>query len=271
MRSILLHVHEDDGMEARLQVALDVARAFDAHITCLQPVSFDFAVPGDLYGSMIAELLPVMQEAADKMRDRTCERLAGEDVAFDWRQEEGPARVLLQRAEGLADLVILGTRDPASSGKGPSGLTGHLAVHGRTPLLVVPDKARSLDVSAGAVVGWNGSLEAADALRGAIPLLRKASAVTLANVTEHADDAAAFLPAVDGAEYLSRHGIACEIVDVERRNETVAQTLVDFAAARGASYLVVGAYGHDRAIETVFGGVTRELLSDPPLPVFTAH
>jgi hypothetical protein len=43
MRSILLHVHQDDGMEARLQVALDIARAFGAHLTCLQTMSFDGA------------------------------------------------------------------------------------------------------------------------------------------------------------------------------------------------------------------------------------
>jgi len=34
---------------------------------------------------------------------------------------------------------------------------------------------------------------------------------------------------------------------------------------------VVGAYGNARALETVFGGVTRELFSNPPMPVFTAH
>jgi nucleotide-binding universal stress UspA family protein len=271
MRSLLLHVHEVDGMEARLQVGLDIARAFDAHITCLQPVSFDFAVPGDLYGTMIAEMLPVFQEAADKLRERTCARLAKEDVKSDWLQEEGPARVLLQRAEGLADLVILGTRDPASSGKGPSALTGYMAVHGRSPLLVVPETTASFDVAGAAVIGWNGSLEAAHATRGAVPLLRKASSVTLVNVTEHIEDPGAFLPAIDGAEYLSRHGIACEIVEIDRGQGTVARALVNSASARGAAYLVVGAYGHNRAIETVFGGVTRRLFADPPLPIFTAH
>ena len=98
MRSILLHVSDDACMEARLQVALDLAREFGAHVTCLQPVAFDFAVPGDLYGTMIAELIPVIQANADKLRDRICARLGNEDVTWDWRQEEGPARPLLMRA-----------------------------------------------------------------------------------------------------------------------------------------------------------------------------
>ena len=271
MRSILLHVHEDDGMEARLQAALDIAREFDGHVTCLQPVSFDVAVPGDLYGTMIAELLPIYQESADKGRDQVCARLAIEDVAWDWQQEEGPSGPLLQRAEGLTDLIVLGTRDPASSGKGPSALTGYMAVHGRSPLLVVPENAQSFDPAGAAVVGWNGSLEAGHALRGALPLLRRARSVTLACVAEQRDEADHLLPAVDAAEYLSRHDVACDIVEFERGPETVAQVLIDCAAGKGAAYLVVGAYGHARALETVFGGVTRELFADPPLPIFTAH
>ncbi|MGZ3172938.1 MAG: universal stress protein [Croceibacterium sp.] len=271
MRSILLHVSDDSCMEARLQVALDLAREFNAHITCLQPVSFDFAVPGDLYGTMIAELIPVIQDSADKLRDRLSARLANEDVTWHWQQEDGPARALVLRAEALTDLVILGARDPAGDAKGPSSLAGQIAVHGRSPVIVVPETTKSLDVTGPAVIGWNGSLEAADALRGAVPLLRKASAVFLANVTGEGKGPNAFLEAVDAAEYLSRHGIACEIVEVDRGQLSVGQALVNAATARKAAFLVIGAYGHARAVETVFGGVTRELFSDPPLPVFTAH
>jgi nucleotide-binding universal stress UspA family protein len=258
-------------MEARLQVALDVARAFDAHITCLQPVAFDLAMPGDFYGTMVAELVPVIQESADRLRDRLSARLANEDVTWDWSQEEGPSRPLLVRAEALADLLVVGARDPMSDGKGPSNLAGYIAVHGRSPLLVVPETARSLDVAGPAVVGWNGSMEAAHALRGAVPMLRKAASVTLLNVAEQVDDPGAFLSAVDGAEYLSRHGIGCEIAEVGRDGGSVAAALAENAVTRQAAYIVVGAYGHARAIETVFGGVTRELFTNPPLPVFTSH
>jgi len=271
MRSILLHVHDDNCMEARLQVALDIAREFCAHVTCLQPVAFDFVMPGDLYGTMIAELLPALQERADEQRDRMCARLASEDVSWDWRQEEGPDGPLLMRCEGLADLVLIGAHGPSNRGRGASPLAGHAAVHGRTPLLVVPEAVRSLDIAGTAVVGWNGSLEAAHALRSAVPLLGKASSVTLVQVAEPADHPDVSLSAVDAAEYLSRHGIASEIVEVRPGDETVGQALAKSAAARRAAYLVIGAYGHARTLETVFGGVTRELLSEPPIPIFMAH
>ncbi|WP_374614821.1 universal stress protein [Sphingorhabdus sp.] len=38
-----------------------------------------------------------------------------------------------------------------------------------------------------------------------------------------------------------------------------------------ASTLVMGAYGHSRAREFLFGGVTRSLLRDCPLPLLLAR
>jgi len=270
MRSILLHIDHDEGLEARLQAALDLARAFEGHVTCLQTISFDVAVPGDLYGSMIAELVPVLRENADKLRDRTTARLDSEDVSWNWVQEEGSVRSQLLYREALADVVVMGTHDPAG-GRAPSALTGDVAVHGRTPVLVVPESARSLGLGGPALVGWNGSTEAANALRAAVPLLARASSVVLATVTGEPGTRDFDLPPVEGAEYLARHGIGCEMVELPLRDDSAARTLALAAAARTASLLVVGAYGHARAIETLFGGVTRDLFGDPPVPVFASH
>lgn len=35
MKNILLLVHDDDGQEVRLQAALDLVRALDGHLTCV--------------------------------------------------------------------------------------------------------------------------------------------------------------------------------------------------------------------------------------------
>ena len=56
MKSILLHIEGDSCMEARMQVALDIARTTGAHITCLQAVSYEVFAPGDFYGSALAGL-----------------------------------------------------------------------------------------------------------------------------------------------------------------------------------------------------------------------
>jgi nucleotide-binding universal stress UspA family protein len=38
-----------------------------------------------------------------------------------------------------------------------------------------------------------------------------------------------------------------------------------------AGLLVMGAYGHSRAREFIFGGFTRTVLHDAPLPVLLSH
>ena len=112
--------------------------------------------------------------------------------------------------------------------------------------------------------------KASRALKGAVPLLAKAKSVVLASVLGE-PDAKFDLPAVEGAEYLSRHGIHCEMTEFEYQLGSVAGVLIDVAARREAAYLVMGAYGHSSMAEMVFGGVTREMFADPPLPIFTCH
>ena len=43
------------------------------------------------------------------------------------------------------------------------------------------------------------------------------------------------------------------------------------AIAVDADMLVLGAYGHSRARELLFGGVTRELLAASSIPLLMAH
>lgn len=83
MKSILLHIYDDENLPSRVQVALDLAREFDAHLTCLQAVSFEVGVPGDIYGATAAAALPVIREAAEELREKLEKQLKGEDVAWD--------------------------------------------------------------------------------------------------------------------------------------------------------------------------------------------
>lgn len=272
MKSILLHIDHDTGMKARLQVALDMARATNGHITCLQAVSYDVFMPGDFYGSAVAAALPVIRENAEKLRTEIETAMEHEGVPFDWRFEYGIAGQRLVEASPLADIVILGPADKGTSGRGPSSLVGEVVTRAPVPVLVVPEGMNSFDVGAPMLVAWNGSPEAAHALRAAVPLLACSCQVTLACVVEEADAARGFdLPSTEGAKYLARHGIACEIVEIPRGAAKIADTLFSAAQMRECSLLVMGAYGHSRLAKLVLGGVTRNMLSEPQMPVLLAH
>lgn len=267
MKAILVHVSSAPGMEARLQAALDLGRSFNAHIRFLQQISQTVALPGDFNGTLAAAMLPVLQDQANTQRAQIEARLADEDVCWDWVQEIGMADARLVSHAALNDVVLVGAGYPA----GGDRLAGQLAIEGRTPVLVVPGNAAGFDAAKPVVIGWNGSPEAARAIKGAMPLLASASAVHLVTIVGENEARHFDLPPTEGAEFLSRHGISSEILTLPAQGRHPAELMMEAAQRANASCVVMGAYGHSRMFEMVFGGVTRKILQDPPLPVLMAH
>ena len=274
MRSIILHVHEDDCLEARFQTALDLGRHFGGHLTCLQAIPFEFGVPGDFYGTLAAQMAVEFHEQAGRVRTEYEARLAKEDVPFDWQVSEGAATRLIAGNAPLSDIIVVGARNPSGSKEKPSRLAAELIGSARAPMMVVPAALKSFNVSAPAAIAWNGSAEAAHAIVGSMPLLTAASQVHILAVREKKDEERYALPSLAAAEYLARHGIEAEIIDIPHEDgdgTSIAEKLIDAATIRKAGYLVMGAYGHSRLRERVLGGVTRHMLMDPPLPLLLGH
>lgn len=271
MKSVLLHIDGDQCLEARLQAAMDIARATGAHITCLQSVSYEIFAPGDFYGSAMAAAIPAIKKAAETLRAKVETDLANEDVLWEWVTVSGMAETRLLEYSALHDLIIVGPHEIGREHAGPSILVGELALKAPVPVLVVPGDWKRLDLSAPPLVAWNGSSEACFALRAAVPLLGQSGKAILASVAEKKDRERFDFPPVDGAKYLSRYGIEAEILEIPRGDEKIADALYSTARARGCGFMVMGAYGHSRLSEFLFGGVTRRALSDPKMPILLAH
>jgi nucleotide-binding universal stress UspA family protein len=270
MKSVLLYANDDAGLDARLQAALDAVRLFDGHLTCLQVTPFDAFIMGDPFGGVYAlpTVLNEIREAEDEHRAKLEERLTREGIAWDWLRYDGsPAQYIVERSR-LSDLIVLTL--PARAGQVdevPSGVLGDVAIHARAPLLAVPQDSRGCDLSGSAFLAWNGSLEASHALRLALPILRRASAIHIVTVSDDDVD----FPATDACEYLARHGLRTELHDWKREGRSTADTLLDAAALLKANYILMGAYGHSRIREAVLGGVTRAMLRRSPVPLLLGH
>jgi len=272
MKSILLHIDGDNCMEARLQVAMDIARANGGHITCLQAVSFEVFAPGDFYGSAMAAAMPRIKEAAEQLREKIEADLSNEDVSWEWRFLYGTAEGRLLEQSALHDIIIVGPHDVGNEGtRGPSAMAGQLALRAPIPVLVVPGNSGRFDLDAPVLVGWNGSSESCVALRQSVPLLTRARTVTIASITEDDVRDRTDFSAGEGARYLARHGITAETVDIPRGDDKISDALFSAAQRRECSMLVMGAYGHSRLAEMLLGGVTRRALTDPQMPIFLAH
>ena len=271
MKSVLLHIQDDDGLEARLQVALAIARASGGHLTCMHVTPMSAFVGFEPFGGAYAmtELFNQLEEHETAMRARIEAHMGKEDVAWSYeRQTSDPVSALVNHG-ALADLIVVGRSQPSqSSAYRPMAIIGQMLNSSHTPLLVCSKDQKRFDPLGTAVVAWNGSFEAANALRAALPLLKQASAVHIVTVDEDKDFD---FPPLGASEYLSRHDVHAEMIRETKGTQSVDERLVGTAQSLDACYLVMGAYGHSRAREYLFGGVTRSLLEECSLPLVLAR
>jgi nucleotide-binding universal stress UspA family protein len=73
------------------------------------------------------------------------------------------------------------------------------------------------------------------------------------------------------AKNLAHHGVRVDLEIVNVDGRAMGDALLHYVATHGGDLLVMGAYGHSRLRETVFGGTTRSLLERSPTPILLAH
>lgn len=265
MKNIYVLVHDDAGQEARLQAALDVTRALEGHLCCVDVVQLPVLV-GDVYGlGGQAELIEAEREQEAENRAAIEARLIREGVSWDWQQAVGDLAPSLNALCDLADLIVLNRKLDSAAGPDMQGIAAAVMLSSHRPILAVSERSRGFNPSGTALVAWDGSAEAAAALRLSVPLLRLAEKIRILTISDGAIKA----PPSDAATYLSRHGIAAEVVELAATDEPVHAILCE--QARRADYLVMGGYGHSRVTEALFGGVTRHMLAHCPVPLLLAH
>lgn len=261
MRSILVQGGRDKGMSARLDTAMDLARIHNSHLTIAIDTPIGQFVTVDPYGGTFVarDALDAALAADDALAQAFAGRLSKDDVPFDVVQYETMPLEAMIVAARLSDLAVV-TRD--------CGYAGDLAVEARCPVLVLPcDSALPLPLAI-ACIAWDGSDQAAMALRSCVPLLDEGTDVHLLTVLT---DAPQGFPPTDALQYLARHGIKAELHELTKA-ATVEETLLAEVNRLGGQVLVMGAFGHSRLREFMFGGVSRYFLDEASAPaLLMAH
>ncbi|HYZ84350.1 MAG TPA: universal stress protein [Bryobacteraceae bacterium] len=121
------------------------------------------------------------------------------------------------------------------------------------------------------LVGWNASREAIRAVADALPFLVRAEAIEVLAVDakryrDHGQE-----PGANIARHLARHGAKVNVRRVSSGGEDIGRELLSRAVSFGADLLVIGAYGHSRLNEWIFGGVTQTILRETGLPVLMSR
>ena len=269
MKTVLLHVAEDEGFESRFNAAIDLVCSFQGHLSCVQATPFDSFLLTDPFGGTYAmpAVMEQVRNGEERQRRLVEERLGREGISWNWLHFDGSAAQILVDRARLADLIVLSLRQGGGSGRKSLDVVADVALHARTAVLAVPPAIRTIDCRGTAVGAWNGAPESSHALRAALPLLEKAAAVHVVTITDDRTD----FPATEACEYLARHGVAAQLHEWPRNGRSIGGALIEAATTLNAAFLVAGCYGHSRLREAVLGGATRELLETSPLPLLLAH
>ena len=275
-KDILVHVDSTPASAVRLGLGLDLARRFGARLSGLHVIP-DPDVPPYFKPSAVERIAEIYREnareAAVLAEAHFRETTRDIDTVTAWQTVEGDmARVLAERAR-FADLVLLGQYDTEN----PPTISAFLlpekvVIDAGTPILVVPTRGTFDGIGRHVLVTWDGSREAARALRDAMPLLKAAEQVSLLAIDPdrqghvHPDANAA-----EVAAHLARHGVSTEPMELPSGDKSVTDILLAQIPKLGADLVVMGAYGHSRMLEFVLGGTTQDLLGRMTVPVLMSH
>lgn len=265
MKNVLLLAHDDKGQDSRLKVALEVVRAVNGHLVCL-----DLIVPvpaSDPFGG----IRPVVTER-EQLREWSNHRKIDESldlhgITADWIEAIGDPAECLVRASALSDLIVISSAGSHGLFSDGTAFAADVIVRTGRPVLAVPEAATGIDLNGHALVAWDGSREAVAAMRAAIPLLRLAQATTLLEI----DDGSAQTPAEEAAAYLGRHAVLADVRPKHLLVQTAGRMILEESRRPGIDYVVMGGFGHSHMREALFGGVSRTMLSHSKVPMILVH
>lgn len=274
-KSILLHLQDDESVDIRLESALSIARACSAHIECLHITPIEAYVAFDSFGGVFVmnDVIKALDDRETELRSRVEGKLRTEDVSWDYTQVTGNVASRLVSHGALADLVVTGRTPHRSDFVGSTtGLLGDLIFRSRTPLFVPSQEGPPCDPTGSALIAWDNSYEAANAVRASVGLLKFASDVQILKIEEKNEE---LFPSTRLLEYLSRHGIHAELsvepVETTKRDQANISGMLMARARANNSYLIMGGYNHSRIGEYIFGGVTQTMISSALVPLLIAR
>ena len=266
MKNVLLLIHDDDGQEARLQTALDLTRALGGHLTCLDVAVLPVALAGDYYGGPGPGIV-IDAERQQEARNKAAveRRLGNEGAPWTWIDVTDTISGALREAATLADLIVLNRKLDEHHYPDMREIVADVVMHTRKPVVAVPESASGMALRR-ALIAWDGQSSCAETVRACTPLLALAEQVEIFMVRDGSERT----EPTEAAEYLSRHGIHAE-VRIEANGLAPADKLIADEASRwGADYVLMGAFGRGRLMET-FGGVTKRMLANSRVPLVLGH
>jgi nucleotide-binding universal stress UspA family protein len=271
-RTILSVIGVDhDG--ADLFAAAELAQQSGLHlnaivISCVPPPPI-----GDLVGQTYSTYAFAWEEENARVNARAAE-LRGRLSDRDLRADVQPVYCLTENVDeevakraSYSDLTLVGGEMLRDDHLLKRVLDGALFAS-PAPVILAADAGKINLAPKTVLVAWNSTIEAGSALRQSLDMLAKAENVHVVLIDPTARPyAMGEEPGADVATFLSRHGVKVTVETLASGDRDPAIVLQRHASDIGAGLIVMGAYGHSRLRERLFGGTTQTMLKHIGTPV----
>ena len=291
MKSVLVHLTGTPRDEDILAGASMAAHGFSGHLDCLY-VRPDPTAPANYGGDItfgisaaIAEAVQAIKQAGEEgarlsvdtyHRFLRTQNIAAVETpsavhhttAAYSEQTGDTAEILIEAARGH-DLTVLAGGSSLEPRLGADEGGAVLIESGR-PALLVPEHygPRSFRTI---VIAWKNRPEAARAVTAAMPLLERAERIVVLGAHE-GGPLETMIKNLDAVvTQLRWHGLKAESRVVPREDLSIPEAVLKAARHAQADLIVMGAYGHSRLRELIFGGFTERVLQGVDIPVLAAH
>lgn len=275
IKDILVPLLAGDIHEPALATACAQAARFGSHVVALVGVSVvtPSATAWAYYPAGVYETLnEVAQATTGALAKAVGQRLSREAVAHEIRRSDSfwlTSSELAAMHARYADLIVLGLDRPLQDAD--SRVFSAVLSGGGRPVLVVPTGASTTAAYRHIVVAWKPSREATRAVHDALPMLKQAHSVEVLMIEPDNESARGDHAGFDIATHLARHGLAVSVVRQPPSAQPTGQLILMHAQQSRGDLIVAGGYSRSRAMEQVFGGVTRHLLEHSTIPVLFSH
>lgn len=248
-RDILVYLDPTSESLERLRFAVELAKTHGARL-----IGVDISAGA-------SENAPVMGRTFDEAT-----RAVGLDAVFVPAEKPGDGEALTH----CIDLVVA----PAPNGPMRDVLNGaaidRTLTESGVPMLILPHDWTGSSVGRNIVIAWNGGREALRAVHDAMPFLENADKVTIFAFSSRPSDLRASAELL--ARHLKAHGVISRVSDWTNTGDLSAiDALFASLDTQDADLIVAGAFGHSRLYESLFGGVSLDLMRQQAVPVLMSH
>lgn len=276
-KTILVHADLSRHAPARTELAAAICAEQGSHLVGAAMMGVSPTIFPNGYnvapGTVLANYFEPLEQGARRALDNFEEIAARRGLSHESRlvcDEVPDGLALLAR---FADLVVVSQDDPDESlgyAPPPARMPDYVVYNAAPPVLIVP-RGPPPGAPRRVLLCWNGSREASAAMAASVPLLQRATQVSLAVFTPaFPPNCASEHELADAQAFLERHSIHSQVALRDPGRDT-GRAILRLAAEQGCDLVVMGCFGHSQFHELLLGGVSRTVLREAPLPVLMAR